>query len=821
MQIHNAAITGSFTYNGSDISNVSSSNAYSASFSTRVTNTESTGSSLTTASGSFSTRTTNLESTGSSLTTASGSFSTRVTNTESTGSSLTTASGSFSTRISSIEGNYATTGSNVFMGAQTICANITSTGTIVAQTINVQQVTSSIVYSSGSNIFGNLSSDVQQMTGSLRITGSLNTIGNACVTSICSPTFVGGTVSGTTVYASTVACSPVGCFTTSCASAFVGGTVSGTTIYGSTAICGAVICGGATTLTGALSGTSATFSGNLNLQGAVTRNINFYDSSNTNINAQIQYDQISSNSGQLFFGTNNAGTFATRLTIANTGIACFSSNVCVGGNLVVNGSTIELNCSNTTNTDTRINFYTKNAVNGDRASIYTYNLSATTAGCELTYLAFGYCCTNNQGYINMQTKSGGAWCDTMYVRNGLVGIGTNAPGAKLQVNGTIISTGLGIGSAPLTELYINSGTIRVDGSTPLMYLRGGSTGAKGAITLNHFGYVDFSINAGCSGNYILGITKTPGGTDGILLHCSGNVGIGMNNPTSNLEIQNSSNVEVRAHTTSTSQYSNFITDTDNGVNYRGQLVSFGSTASSTLLGNNRAGGTFLVKSGGLLGVGTRDSQPLVFGTNEIERMRITSGGSVNITSGISGPRFFSYCDNMCNLNGLGLDMAGCSYEFGLFFAYGTSDNGRISFGSYQQTCYRSKMIILGNGNIGVPGNATAIYNASDCRLKNNVEPLNYGLAQVMCINPVKFNWKCEFLGDECARNNFGFIAQQVQSVLPDLVEQFGGSEVILSDGTVVDIPLRINEKNLTALLVKAIQEQQCKINILESCLGLT
>lgn len=72
---------------------------------------------------------------------------------------------------------------------------------------------------------------------------------------------------------------------------------------------------------------AATLSGNLNLQGAVTRNINFYDSSNTNINAQIQYDQISSNSGQLFFGTNNAGTFATRLTISNTGAATFSSTL--------------------------------------------------------------------------------------------------------------------------------------------------------------------------------------------------------------------------------------------------------------------------------------------------------------------------------------------------------------------------------------------------------------------------------------------------------------------------------------------------------------
>jgi len=51
------------------------------------------------------------------------------------------------------------------------------------------------------------------MTGSLRITGSLNTIGNACATSICSPTFIGGTVSGTTIYGSTVICGASICST--------------------------------------------------------------------------------------------------------------------------------------------------------------------------------------------------------------------------------------------------------------------------------------------------------------------------------------------------------------------------------------------------------------------------------------------------------------------------------------------------------------------------------------------------------------------------------------------------------------------------------
>jgi hypothetical protein len=161
----------------------------SSSFSTRVTNTEATASSLVTASGSFSTRTTNLE-------TASGSFSTRVTNTEATASSLTTASSSFSTRTTNLEtasgsfstrvtnaessitllnsrsGSFATTGSNNFNGNQVITGSLTTTGTITAQTLNVQQVTSSIVYSSGSNIFGNSVSNTQQFTGSLQVSGS-------------------------------------------------------------------------------------------------------------------------------------------------------------------------------------------------------------------------------------------------------------------------------------------------------------------------------------------------------------------------------------------------------------------------------------------------------------------------------------------------------------------------------------------------------------------------------------------------------------------------------------------------------------------------
>jgi hypothetical protein len=74
-------------------------------------------------------------------------------------------------------GIFATTGSNQFNGNQAITGSLTTTGTIVAQTLNVQQVTSSIVYSSGSNIFGNDLGNTQQFTGSVGVTGSLTVVG--------------------------------------------------------------------------------------------------------------------------------------------------------------------------------------------------------------------------------------------------------------------------------------------------------------------------------------------------------------------------------------------------------------------------------------------------------------------------------------------------------------------------------------------------------------------------------------------------------------------------------------------------------------------
>ena len=69
----------------------------------------------------------------------------------------------------SVSSSYAATASSA--------DNFLVRNTLTAQTLVVQTITSSIVYSSGSNIFGNNSSNVQQFTGSVYVTGSLNVNG--------------------------------------------------------------------------------------------------------------------------------------------------------------------------------------------------------------------------------------------------------------------------------------------------------------------------------------------------------------------------------------------------------------------------------------------------------------------------------------------------------------------------------------------------------------------------------------------------------------------------------------------------------------------
>lgn len=145
MLIHSAVITGSVQLNNTDVSSITNVAGFATTSSVN-----------------------NLQSVTGSYTTTS-SFGAYTSSNDSTN---TTQNTRLST-IESVTGSYATTGSNQFNGNQSISGSIVSNGTITAQTLVVQTVTSSIEFVTGSTRNGSLSSNTHQFTGSVLVSGSV------------------------------------------------------------------------------------------------------------------------------------------------------------------------------------------------------------------------------------------------------------------------------------------------------------------------------------------------------------------------------------------------------------------------------------------------------------------------------------------------------------------------------------------------------------------------------------------------------------------------------------------------------------------------
>jgi len=83
--------------------------------------------------------------------------------------------------LNAVSSSYAVnalTGSNAMTASSAdtlyVRNNVTALGSITAQTLIVQTITSSVLFTTGSNIIGSSLSNVQQLTGSVGITGSLS-----------------------------------------------------------------------------------------------------------------------------------------------------------------------------------------------------------------------------------------------------------------------------------------------------------------------------------------------------------------------------------------------------------------------------------------------------------------------------------------------------------------------------------------------------------------------------------------------------------------------------------------------------------------------
>ena len=98
-------------------------------------------------------------------------------------------------------------------------------------------------------------------------------------------------------------------------------------------------------------------------------------------------------------------------------------------------------------------------------------------------------------------------------------------------------------------------------------------------------------------------------------------------------------------------------------------------------------------------------------------------------------------------------------------------------------------------------NSSGWQNGSDISLKENIEDITYGLDTVKLLRPRKFDRKG---APEEEKAEVGFIAQEVESIIPELISEAGTT------------PTKgMNYGALTSVLVKAIQELEARVKELE------
>ncbi|NVK03656.1 MAG: tail fiber domain-containing protein [Flavobacteriia bacterium] len=125
-------------------------------------------------------------------------------------------------------------------------------------------------------------------------------------------------------------------------------------------------------------------------------------------------------------------------------------------------------------------------------------------------------------------------------------------------------------------------------------------------------------------------------------------------------------------------------------------------------------------------------------------------------------------------------------------------DGRFGFGTAPVAAFRAKF----NGDIQATGNVQSggTVLTSDSRLKSNVQELTNALGIIENLSPVSYIKASIDTGSE-SRSEFGFLAQDVQKVLPQLV--YG----VESDTTY----LSLDYNSFIAILTKASQEQSSLI----------
>jgi len=327
------------------------------------------------------------------------------------------------------------------------------------------------------------------------------------------------------------------------------------------------------------------------------------------------------------------------------------------------------------------------------------------------------------------------------------------------------------------------------------------------------------------------IAFTEGGAEAMRIDSSGNVGIGTTSPATKLDVAGNATVQNGVLTvgkdtvydafinTPETMYFNvdsdgnstgnrFVWGTDRAGNTGGTEWMRIDSSGSLLLGptssTGLSGGDFAMKNASSIRFrNAADSayvSALLFTSSN--GLDIGSGGSLaTITFGIAGVGEVGRFDSSGNLLvGKTVLNTGNGYQFapndggtgigGLNITGNSSSNSNNAYLLYSSSASQYQFYVGYGGTISA--RTTSISALSDQREKTNIRVLETGLAEILALQPRRFDWI-----DESKKDVAGFIAQEVESILPDLIENY-------KHDTEDRLALRMGD--ILPTMVKAIQE---------------
>ncbi len=429
------------------------------------------------------------------------------------------------------------------------------------------------------------------------------------------------------------------------------------------------------------------------------------------------------------------------------------------------------------------------AGNNGSAIAYFYNNSGTAGQVNGLAVEAG---TNSSDYA----LSIGSSLGTPYLRvrgDGNVGIGTTTPTEKLEVqNGTVgakIKVSNSGGGYATLECSSNASSVAQLSFTNQLSLIGGNVGigttapsAKFVVSNSGAEGIEFGYSSGLGGNYFESFNRSTSlsvdmlyylgnnagnanhrfytsGSERMRITSSGNVGIGTTSPSAKLNV--SGDIHIGDYGSAASRVLDFRTNN--------------SVFTITTDGTSGALGTTMTYSWANGGHG-----PLKFNNASGEVMRLSSGGTLQISSGdVLGGSASSDYGNLTLRGGYAVTTGSASKIEVRGYEGGASTQGAVMI--YTNGSERIRVLQGGNVAIGttsasekltVSGNvlATGFYNSSDIRLKELTE-YNYNIESIKAIT---YTWK----DNRDNKKHIGYSAQDIQKVLPDAVSE--DSEGILS-----------------------------------------